>query len=175
MDTFTSRVEALLGCTPVVYDFGLAQSSSERLARVRALSPHAARAALDILVRIILDGYELDGPQKNLEYLMDVEDLGREEGEDDEIRPFSGDWRLRVFERDGDVLYDFNGWPGDNESGAGVFYTAEAPNNPIDVFLNGDEDLVAASDEFEEAVEDYAARRRESLESAVQAIMDDSP
>ncbi len=175
METFTSRVGSLLNSTPVVYDFGTAQSSSERLAAVRALTQHAARATLDILVRIILDWYELEEPQKNLEYLMDVLDLDREDDEADEIRPYSEDWRLRVFEHDGDVLYDFNGWPGDNESGGGVFYAAENPDTPIDIFGNGDEDLVAASDEFVDVVEDYASRRQEMLKTATYAIVDASP
>jgi hypothetical protein len=177
METFGSRVETLLGGTPQIYDFGLAQSASERQSAIRALSTHAARAILDIIVRMILDGYTLDEPQKNLAYLMDVEDWDREgDGdESDEIHPCSGDWRLRVFEHDGDVLYDFNGWPGDNESGAGVFYAAENSENPIDVFLNGDEDLVAASDEFGEIVDDYASRRSKMLETAVHMILDETP
>jgi hypothetical protein len=172
METFAPRTEMLLSCTPVVYEFDSAQSATDRSTGIRTLPPHAASATLDILLRIILDEDELDESQKRLEYLMGVDCPG--EG-DPQSHPYSNGWRLRVFERDGDRLYDFNGWLEDAESGAGVFYPVENPDNPIDVFLNSDEEFVAVSDEFVEVIEEYAARRRETLESATYAVMDDLP
>jgi len=144
MEAFVDRIEALLECTPIVYEFGARQSSNERLAAVRALSPHAAGAVLDILVNIILEMFELDAPQKSLEYLMDARGWDCDDiSGADEVRSYSEGWRLRAFENNGDLLYDFNGWPEDVESGAGVFYPAEDPDNPVDVFTNSDEYLVA--------------------------------
>jgi hypothetical protein len=172
LETFALRAEILLGCTPVVYEFDPAQSATRRSTGIRTLPPHAARATLDILLRIILDENELDESQKRLEYLMGVDCPG---AGDPQTHPYSDGWRLRVFERDGDWLYDFNGWFEDVESGAGVFYPVENLDNPIDVFLNSDEEFVAVSDEFVEVVEEYTTRRREALKSAMYAVMDDLP
>ncbi len=163
------RVEALLECTPYVYEFSTKQTNHERLEAIRALSPHAADAVLDILTNIILEMYELDEAQNKLEYLMGVRDQDCDDIGIDEIRGYSEDWRLRVYENNGDVLYDFNGWPDDTESGAGVFYSAEEPDIPIDVFTNCDEHLIPAVDEFEDIVRDYATRRRDVLMDALGA------
>jgi hypothetical protein len=172
MEAFVDRIEALLECTPIVYEFGARQSNSERLAAIWALSPLAADAVLDILINIILEMFELDAPQKNLEYLMGAREWDCDDvSGPDEVRSYSEGWRLRVFENNGDLLYDFNGWPEDAESGAGVFYPAEDPDNPVDVFTNCDEYLVAtdAADGLEAVVNDYAARRRDVLMDAIVA------
>jgi hypothetical protein len=171
-ETFVDRVDALLESTPDIYEFSSKHSSFERAAAIRALPPHAADAVLDILTNIIFEMHELDAAQKNLEYLMgardwDCDDLGTD------VRGYSDDWRLRVYENNGDVLYDFNGWPDDVESGAGVFYPAEDPDNPVDVFTNGDENLVSAADEFEAVVADYETRRRDVLIDVLGANMHD--
>lgn len=167
MEMFVDRIEALLDCTPDVYEFSAKQSNAERMAAIRALPPHAAAATLDILVNLIFDMCELDESQQSLEYLLGVRDQDSDDIGLDELRGYSEDWRLRVFERDGDLLYDFNGWPEDIESGAGVFYPAEDLDNPIEVFANCDEELVSADDGFEAAVDDYAVRRREVLMDAL--------
>ncbi len=165
-ETYIERIEAVLESTPIVYEFGAEQTNDERIATIRALPPHAVDAVLDILINIMLELYDLDVSQKNLEYILGVRDWDCDDIGVDEIRGYSEDWRLRVFENGGDVFYDFNGWPEDVESGAGVFYPAEDPDIPIDVFANSGEDLVSAAGEFDDVVADYAASRCDILMDA---------
>jgi hypothetical protein len=125
---------------------------------IEGLPSDARVAALDIIIRHVLDGYEVPAEDHSLEFLMQTEGERAELDGDDEELICSDDWRLRIFRGSGGTVYDFNGWPGDNECGAGVFYPANG-DEPVDIFGNGDEDLVPAEDEFSDLVQEYSARR----------------
>lgn len=159
-DVLIAAIQEALQAVPEVYDFDLSQTPEQRAKMIEELPLDARVAVLDILVRHVLDGYEVPDENCSLEFLMQTESE-RAELEEDEELVCSDDWRLRIFRGADGTVYDFNGWPGDNECGAGVFYPANG-DEPVDVFGNGDEDLVPAEDEFSDLVQEYSARRHKS-------------
>ncbi len=159
-DALIAATQEALQAVPEIYDFDLSQTPGQRAEMLKNLPPDARVAVLDILIRHVLDGYEVPDENRSLEFLMQTESE-RLELEEDEDLVCSDDWRLRIFRGSDGTVYDFNGWPGDNECGAGVFYPANG-DEPVDVFGNGDEDLVPAEDEFSDLVQEYSARRHKS-------------
>jgi len=150
-----AEIGELLRTEPRTVFFGSFQSQEERMDAIGKLAHQEQEAVLDILVRHILDWYEVSDTERSLKYLMQPQTDTYDE------LVCSSDWRLRIFEGPKGVLFDFNGWPGDNERGAGVYYAPDEAA-PIDVFDNGDEDLVPSKDAPETLgaiVEEYSQRR----------------
>src|SRR3972149_10405004 len=146
-DAFIAAIREALQAAPEVFDFDLSQTAGQRAKMIEGLPSDARVAALDIIIRHVLDGYEVPAEDHSLEFLMQTEGERAELDGDDEELICSDDWRLRIFRGSGGTGYDFNGWPRGNEGGAGGFYPAHG-DEPVDIFGNGDEDLVPAEDEF---------------------------
>jgi hypothetical protein len=171
-----ARLQSLLSAEPVVYSFDPNQTGAERRALMAQVPPDAQDAARTIMLYYILawcldDGE--DGPYageraagRPLLYYMAAWDEMDEilENEDEEIRGHSSDWRLAVYDAPGATFYDFNGWPGDNEAGAGLYRSAGARETVL-VFTNSDRSLAAARPEHAEVVAWFEARRRERAEA----------
>jgi hypothetical protein len=150
-----TEIGELLRTKPRVIYFGGFQSYGERMDAIGKLTQQEQEAVLDILVRHILDWYKVSDTERSLKYLMQPQTDTYDE------LVCSSDWRLRIFEGPKGALFDFNGWPGDNERGAGVYHVA-GKAAPIDVFGNGDEDLVPSKDAPETLnaiIEEYSQRR----------------
>jgi hypothetical protein len=153
-----ANVRKLLDGLPRIYEFGLDQSSAERFAAIQSL-PSAALDAIAAMHDELVD----DCCEAEITGHAAVHMLSTHDG-DDTGECISEDWRLRVFgglddDSEYGALYDFNGWPGDNESGLGVYYSANPGSKPITVFTNGDENLVPAHGYLAKTVESYAERR----------------
>jgi hypothetical protein len=163
-----TEIGELLRTKPRVIYFGGFQSYGERMDAIGKLTQQEQEAVLDILVRHILDGYEVSDTERPLKYLMQPQADTYDE------LVCSSDWRLRIFEGPKGVLFDFNGWPGDNECGAGVYHAADKAT-PIDVFGNGDEDLVPNKDAPETLnaiIEEYSQRRHAANRTKEATIVD---
>lgn len=147
-DTLPFRV---LRAPPEVVDFLMEESWGGRSEKLQSLTSEARAAMVFILRRVNLD-YLAEEVPDDPGFCMATEEVldaaAREDGYD-ELRMSSDDWRLRIFRAPEGTLYDFNGWPGDNELGGGVFYPAGG-GEPSLIFVNGDEDLSCDCDsEFE--------------------------
>jgi len=155
---FPSELKWLLACAPTVVDFPAGQGQQERERALGGLAPEARAAMLHVLERYVLAGFRVPEEFRALRCLMAACGSVPDDSPLAELC-CSDDWRLRVFANESGTLYDFNGWPGDNEAGAGVF---QRPGSCplVDIFGNGDEDLVAVADEYYEVVRAYARRRR---------------
>ncbi len=78
--------------------------------------------------------------------------------ETEDARLHSEDWRLILHEDEHGFLCDFNGWPGDNESGAGVYYGIET-ESILWLFDNEDTQLCTSIAELEETIKGYEPYR----------------
>ena len=94
-----------------------------------------------------IDLSQFDVDQLPLLYFMacDDEEIFDKDGEWIMERQYSPDWRLVVFENDVGILYDFNGWPGDNEAGVGLYRPKAGGSDDVlvyyKIFTNSDMDL----------------------------------
>jgi hypothetical protein len=130
----------LLDTAPTVYHFESRQSYAERaalMATVPADAQRAAKLALPVILAYYLDemaAAEKEGPRPLIYYMS-------AELEEEEWRCQSEDWRLAIHANDELCFCDFNGWPGDNESGAGVLWQRDRPDTMTVVYENGDMSL----------------------------------
>lgn len=142
-------IRDILANNPRTIWFPLGETAEQRAATISGLPSEAQEVMLKAMREVILEGYEEVVQDYSLEDLMAVDAPLDEQ----EFRQCSDDWRLRIFEGEAGRFYDFNGWPGDNERGAGYFYPREG--EPVLVFTNGDCDLVTDLPELKEVVEEY--------------------
>jgi hypothetical protein len=184
-DIVSTLIASRFAWTPVVHDFGLSQTKEQRAAAIRALTREDRMAISDIFERHITHSWDaarvLTPTEREPEFFMSWTSDVPPDITGDELQYFSVDWRLRVFAGPTGTVYDFNGWPGDNECGGAVFYPADegapgreagsAPGRegeaggaplPIDVFANSDEHLTPLHFEFRAMVAIYAREREEA-------------
>lgn len=138
----TDRLRTLLlKGSPRIFWFEAGQTAAERAAMVRAVPEAARRLAREIMVRYILEYLsEPEYADKPLLWFMATEDEVTDDVMAEEARAHSYDWRLILHEDEKGLLCDFNGWPGDNEAGAGL-YLARAIGHTALLFSNGDSSL----------------------------------
>jgi hypothetical protein len=156
-------VRHLLAHEPTIYDFGVNQTAEERLAMLHTLSSAERRAVLHIVISISTECYgPLETEEQTLERLMSwIWDAEREYYHAAHEYTVSDDWRLRVFTSPDGALYDFNGWPGDNENGRGIFCPI-AGGPPIVIFRNSDECLQPVDPALGEIIAEYSERRTQA-------------
>jgi hypothetical protein len=125
------------------------------------LDPDARAASERILVGVLeeMDYAPPDMRELGLEFFL----VNRDDDLDDhplsDVVAMSDDWRLVASKGlGGSVLYDFNGWPGDNELGGGAVVAAPG-DHPALVFLNQDQDLRPVRPEYAKAVRKYGRVR----------------
>lgn len=147
----------LLGTAPTTYSFRADQTRELRAATMDMVPEAARRAIMAILLEHVLFHRRVGlcaDPQPLLYYMATEDEMVA----DAELRRHSPDWRLDVYYGAEGALYDFNGWPGDNEDGAGL-YMSRAEDNLYTVFTNQDQSLAAMSPEHWEVVEEFAEKR----------------
>ncbi len=146
----------LLETEPTIHEFATKQTNEERVAMINELNSQARAAMIYVLQKT--DMIET-ACHDYLQYSIPDDD-----SPDNEMLAYymqegciSYNWCLRVFhDEDGNFLYDFNGWPGDNEDGGGVLFNGYEFEF---VFVNGDADLCAIHPMNIEVVESYCQRR----------------
>jgi len=141
------------------YWFETGQSRAEREATMNLVPPAAQKAALKIVKEHILEPLAEELPaDRPLLFFMATED---EEVDDDEQeqRLHSSDWRLICRESPDGLLCDFNGWPGDNEDGAGV-YVDFATRRMTVLFVNSDSALEGRWPEHAAVLKWYEKQRQ---------------
>eukprot|EP01118_Nematostelium_gracile_P009795 TRINITY_DN3314_c0_g1_i3.p1 TRINITY_DN3314_c0_g1~~TRINITY_DN3314_c0_g1_i3.p1 ORF type:complete len:275 (-),score=90.79 TRINITY_DN3314_c0_g1_i3:55-879(-) len=132
------------------------KSEKQRKSDIKKLGDHARRTIL----RFLREGKDDEVPED-----MSLEELLRTFDDADDVMDFcywSPDWRLVTFKNDDGTFYDWNGWPGDNENGFGVFCPKKG--NPIEVFRNSDTSLSASEERFTDLVKRYEQARNKRLE-----------
>lgn len=153
----------LFETTPVVYWFEADQTVAERAALMATVPEAAQKVAREIMVTDILEYLDyLAGPEyqdKPLLYFMATDDDSTVSEEDWEARQHSYDWRLILYTDEHGILCDFNGWPGDNEHGAGVYFERDTGRS-LTLFGNGDASLEAGVDELESVIDEYETYRQ---------------
>jgi hypothetical protein len=150
---------ALAGDAHTVFHFPCGQPSEERARALGAL-PSPARAAIACVLAADFEstGYDADVAEHGLEFFL-VEGEAEDGHPLSDIIAMSEDWQLSVTKGEGgSVLYDFNGRPGDNQSG-GDAVVAKPGEPPRLVFLNRDEGLQATKAEYAEWVKAYEGLR----------------
>ncbi len=166
----TSRLSEILEITPQVVDFGLKQNQKERENIIKSLSNEDQEKLLDLLLNtllylgqdmidIILNDLKRLNTVQLLIYLMPTDEIDISDG-DCEFRGYSPDWRLQIFRNELGTFCDFNGWPGDNEDGCGIFYPADGSQKQI-IFINGDSDLIANLEKHQSVVDRYMEKRQQ--------------
>lgn len=148
-----------------VFWFGAHQTRAERAAMLDTVPVEAQRVMLTIMKDTILgldpeDALRRGAWDQPLLYYMATDEETDEclrDGVED-IRGHSTDWRLILIEDAAGFLCDFNGWPGDNECGAGV-YVDRATGQTAQVFSNSDQNLETLFPEFEDVLAVHAALR----------------
>jgi len=146
----------IFAARPEVFRFGGHQTRVEREITMEKVSPDLQNAAKFVIVKYILshldhvEEEEKKAP-RDLIYYMATDDEFLSE-EDFEFRCASADWQLAYFAQ-GDMCFcDFNGWPGDNECGAGVFWRHRFPDVKTVIYENFDGSLTASA--YEDIVAD---------------------
>ena len=152
------ELRTLLSQKPAVYDFPYgADDAQERQATFSRLSQEALDAAWYIFRTLILAEETSEGPgELSIGALLSADHSNLPE----ELQELvcSDDWRLLVFSGESGTLYDFNGWPGDNQAGGAVFYRS-GESTPFEVFSNGDTRLTPTLARFDDVVRWYEKRR----------------
>jgi len=169
METYPTRA-ILNDCfetDPKVYMFGADQTKDERTATLKLLSPEALIAAEFAMEHILADVLNDGTLDHELQYYMATED--EDIGVDGELRMYSSDWRLQVLETDQGTLYDFNGWPGDNEDGVGVFISKLYMGV---VFVNVDQSLTTDLQNCDKIIAAYGEVRNMPPEDFSHAFME---
>lgn len=149
----------LFAAPPRLFWFGLGQTREERAAMMAEIPPGAQRAALHIMRTVILADVWAGAEDRPLIHYMATDaELAGEPDHVAELRAWSMDWRLILTEGPAGFLCDFNGWPGDNESGAGVFCDSRTGElSPI--FENVDGGLTPARESLQGIVASYELTR----------------
>lgn len=144
-----------------IVKFPSTQPPEERAAALASLAP-AARTAMRTVFASMLEtaGYsasDLDGHK--LEFFLMPRDPAQDDHPLSDVIAMSEDWRVIVTPGpEGHTLYDFNGWPGDNELGGGAVVGPEG-TKPVLIFTNADRILSPVKPEHADAVEAYDAVR----------------
>lgn len=134
----------------------------ERVGRLAELNPTELSAIRKILTAYILDDCDLPHDCPLID-LMATADSEHPDEEKDWWR-HSYDWRLTVYTAASGYLYDFIGWPGDNESGAGLFQHSglAGPYHPfVVIYTNSDQKLKARDSANDEVVARFGVLRQE--------------
>jgi len=132
---------------PVIYDFGLDQTQEDRNKMLTSLSLYERNAICKSLSIILHEaGYKACISLNEIEDYMGTNELRRLQEYRDEEYDFSPDWRLTIFSGEFGTLYDFNGWPGDNEMGVGLLrlswnFSEHHSDNLTEVYSNGDQSI----------------------------------
>jgi hypothetical protein len=128
--------------TARVYWFEADQTSTERAAMMATIPEMAQKLARTIMVENVLEPLEyLREPwYSNIPLLWFMATEDEIEDVNDEARKHSADWRLILHENKDSMLCDFNGWPGDNEDGGGIYFE-KTSGLTTHVFDNGDSSL----------------------------------
>eukprot|EP01119_Soliformovum_irregulare_P024200 TRINITY_DN8619_c0_g1_i1.p1 TRINITY_DN8619_c0_g1~~TRINITY_DN8619_c0_g1_i1.p1 ORF type:complete len:267 (+),score=83.28 TRINITY_DN8619_c0_g1_i1:199-999(+) len=108
---------------------------------------------------------DMDLKDYSLENLMAPEDDVDEDLHDEAY--YSTDWQLLTFKGKDGTFYDFNGWPGDNESGFGTYVSKNGETTRI--FTNTDMVLYPSSEEFADLVKKYEQVRSDRKEGKTNA------
>jgi len=148
--------ELFVNKTPRVYWFGDGQTEKERTIMMNKVPKNVQTIARMIIMRIL----GLNSSDKPLIWFMATEDVSNDvlAHGDEEERLHSVVWRLIYYEDEHGILCDFNGWPGDNESGAGYYYEEETGHTVL-VFDNSDTSLSTNIAELKDVIKAYEPYR----------------
>jgi hypothetical protein len=165
-----AELEALLDSPKVLeLRFNYRRPAAERdatLAEVPADVQAAAKLAL--LTRAIDEDLRIGGlsaPEidarcpRPLAHYMATEDE-KVPAAEDELRGGSAEWDLDYYEKDGLCLCDFCGWPGDNASGAAIFWHRDRPDEMTIISVNNDSRHETDFEGYGEVVAKFNAWRR---------------
>ncbi len=169
----------LLATEPEIIDFPSEDTEAERKKRISDLKNEDRNRLFDMIYKDLDDIYGIE-EKCDLYQLMKVDNGDDEDDEDDEDNSdddlpdwegISPDWRLRIFRGPTGVFYDYNGWPGDNESGSGVYYDA---SGSMRIFENNDQSLIPVDEKHAECVDMYSKiRNREENNEVISILGDD--
>jgi len=170
----TEAVIDLLKTKPLILYFPSGESAEDRQRKLNTLSPFD-RELIAYIIHQYVAGYKNWAPEGEQWGLLPVDPLYYMATEDQDLSPSEIDWELRTASHDWRFimyskpdspyrLVDFNGWPGDNESGiVGLIYK----DTLIQLAINSDTWLDVNVDNVDvvKALEDYEAIREETFPS----------
>ncbi len=128
---------------PIIHEFGSNQTKEERRIMLSKLCSGEINTICISLTNILEDvGYEVNITPHNLQTFMITSSEYYSDKNYDEECHFSPDWRLTIHSGKDGTIYDFNGWPGDNECGVGFL---KLLNEFTLVYSNGDQNICPES------------------------------
>jgi len=150
MEIYTNLAEKLLLSEPSKVIRIDSDNHRKRYEQLEFLSDFEKQALSEVIYFDICNGYELnwhDLPHDPLYYMSPSYDPTVDK-DDVEIRCHSDDWSLIIFnDNDGNKIFDFNGWPGDNQNG--VIWLIISDQKVIKLFRNIDTHLYLYDKEYQ--------------------------
>lgn len=127
----TYLINIVVTMEPEITHFGLDDTEASRKEKINNMNGLDRERLRQMIQQKVEEEYYKFETDPSLYDLMDIN------------RPtelvISDDWNVRIYRTTKGILYDWNGWPGDNECGTGVFYSNDG--TVVKIFDNSDQCL----------------------------------